>query len=607
MLLYKFTRNSKHDKFMVVDNPMESKTIASLRDVDCIVSYFPETEMNGDYYIEDALSGEFIKYDEKKVSTIACAESIVIPQCRRGLGIFDSLTDKKQEVLRVSPGSRIYLTLEFNTDKQGNIWARICNLGNGTISDGYIVYKNIRNNFTNVAITDCSVSTILTNGAIDNDKITLVREKNTIKPYTPAGMMRARSGGTIKLPTTTTSMKGINSSDYLRKKKTVVVDGKKKTVYTYVANSKLNAYKKEIARNGPAIIQNPKNNWPPIADYPNSKNPVYKYDYTLNYSGGLSDLSTIHKLGKYDVDSIRKNIRKNMDSYNRFKLANPDDILSRGYMHIFFTRPDCNLYKGVGQGLRSEIKADPFVKYINSRNPGLLKQLTLNNGSDHQFMMLLSNKAKGFQLTDDGINSESHGKSMSGYSIAYGRRRDSELGGTLSINYRDTRNFDILNLHKLWVDYIVNVYKGKWTPNFTYIQNKVLDYPIAIYVIVTAEDFETVIFWTKYYGVFPVSIPLSAINWDGESSTIAAPQLSVSYRYSWKEDLNPVALSELSMNAFRDNIPLIAPYKPTYNVRNGVINNTWVGAPFIEVVKYKDQKASLTDGAKVVLKLRFKA
>lgn len=605
MLLYKFEKRYQSDKFLVYNNPMENTNPLGVLDKNVIVSHYPETEMSGAYYIEDLTTGAFILYDEKKLITTTCVESIVIPQCRRGLAIYDSSTDTRKELSHVSAGSRIHLTLDFNEDKQGNIWGRVCLLNGSDVSDGYIVYKNIRNNFANVAITNTPITTVLTNGKIDSSKIDRVREENQMVSKRK-GMLR--SAGNIQLSTGTTTLDSISDDEYFR----IVVgtktlkSGKKKKIYAYKANKELTAYKKAVASHAPSIVQNSKS-WPPVVAGPSTKNPEYSYDYTLNYRDGLDDLSTIHKLGNYEVNSLYTNISKNLTKYNRFKLANPDDILSRGYMHIFFTRPDCNLYKGLHKGLRDEVKNDPFIKYINLRNSTLLEQLVLKNGANHQFMMLLSNKAKGFQLTDDGINSETHGKSMSGYYIAYGRRRDSELGGTLNINYTDTRGFDVLNLHKLWIDYIINVYKGKWTPKMTYIQNKVLDYPVSAYVIVTAEDFETILFWTKYYGVFPVSIPFSSINWDGERSTVSAPQLSVSYRYSWKEDLNPAALTELNMNAFKNNIPAKAKYMPIYDVRNGVINSTWVGAPFVEVIRYSTINADLTDGSQVSLKLRFRA
>ena len=345
MLLYKFTRNSKYDKVIVCPNPIEKPDILETKDADIVVSYFPETYIDDETaYIEDALTGEFVKYEERRFSKTICVEAVIIPQCKRGLVVFDAITNTRKEIMTFSPGSRIYLTLDFNTDKQGNIWARVCVMSGNSAKDGYIVYKNIRNNFANVAITNSTITTVLTGGVVDPEKIPIVREKNVTKSLVPSKKTRALSGGNINLSTGTTSMKDLNSKEVLSTRHETVVDGKIKVYYTYKSNTKLAAYKKAIAENAPEIVQNPSTSWPPILQKPTDTNPFYKYDYTLNYSGGLSDLSAIHKLGQYNVDSIAKNIKKNMNYYNRFKLAHPDDILSRGFMHIFFTRPDCNFY-----------------------------------------------------------------------------------------------------------------------------------------------------------------------------------------------------------------------------------------------------------------------
>ena len=46
--------------------------------------------------------------------------------------------------------------------------------------------------------------------------------------------------------------------------------------------------------------------------------------------------------------------------YNRFKLAQADDYLSRGFAHVFFTKPDCNIYGESGHTLNDKTKADHF-------------------------------------------------------------------------------------------------------------------------------------------------------------------------------------------------------------------------------------------------------
>ena len=122
------------------------------------------------------------------------------------------------------------------------------------------------------------------------------------------------------------------------------------------------------------------------------------------------------------------------------------------------------------------------------------------------------------------------------------------------------------------------------------------------YVIITAEDFETILYWSKYYGVFPVNVPYSALSWN-DTKAIAAPDYTISYRYSWKDDYNPMCLTELNLNTFRNKRPKSVAYIPSYNPEIGGAGNTWVGVPFVETVKYDEP--SSTNGTKLEMKLRF--
>ena len=66
-----------------------------------------------------------------------------------------------------------------------------------------------------------------------------------------------------------------------------------------------------------------------------------------------------------------------------------------------------------------------------------------------------------------------------------------------------------------------------------------------------------------------------------------------------------MALSELNMNSFKNGIPKHAQYVPTYNKYIAAVDNTWVGAPFIEIIRYPADKLDLTNGTGVAIKLRF--
>lgn len=577
MVLYKYERNPGARFAPIVDD-FETKNVTGFMEKDTFFSMEPEfLTDDGCAYIRDMSSGSFVEYKADDYKKTVCTEVTVVPECKNGLPIVEKPNSDK-ELARIEANGCLLMTLEFNNDKAGNIWARGMTVddktgepGNG----GALLYKNANHNFANVRILDSTYPTVLTAGKIDNDKIDGIIN-DAMQPMMFA--MNVTDQQMMSESRLTTTDQSYNLSQL-----------KTSMMRDRMQNASDNSYRKAIATNAPSIVQNP-SGYPKVVSGPSGSNGAYTYDYALSYNSSELNLSASYKNGNLDVEGIPKNTFMNITKYNRFKLAYPDDVLSKGYMHIFFTRPDLNYDAG-------EAKADPFVKYVMSRSPNLLGQLQKYSGLPNQFMMLLSNRVTNFPLSDDGIKNAEMGKSRSGFAVAYGRRRDSELGSSINIGFNDTRDFDILNLHKLWIDYIVNVYSGRWSPRDQYISGKILDYAIAAYVIVTAEDFETILFWSKYYGLFPVSTPYSSMQWN-HGKIMENPELSVTYRYSWKEDLNPVALAEFNMNAFNGNVPEGSHYYPTYNRSIGSIGSTWLSTPFIEYTN--------RGGGNMAMRLRFR-
>jgi hypothetical protein len=306
----------------------------------------------------------------------------------------------------------------------------------------------------------------------------------------------------------------------------------------------------------------------------------------MDYSLSGENFSTVRaklarSLNFMETGSAQSTFDKYVKYYNRFKLPTLSDAFQKGFAHVFFIRPDCNILDDDGKSLNSAFEADPEFFYSWKNNKNLVKQLSLDNGQSHDFMLSLSNKAASFSLSDEYINAETYGKSFKGWQIAYGRNNvESKTAGDFSITYNDDRTLHIYQLHRLWVDYISEVYQGRKAPKTYNIKNKILDYASACYYLITAEDGETIIFWTKYYGVFPTTIPSNQYGW-ASGNIIEKPQVEIKYQYSFKEDMNPEALVEFNINAgVKGNMT----YVPTYDSKLGHVGTTWVGAPYIELV-----------------------
>ena len=295
------------------------------------------------------------------------------------------------------------------------------------------------------------------------------------------------------------------------------------------------------------------------------------------------------------TDTLKKSIDRYAKYYNRFKKADLSLMLRNGIPHVFFVRPSCNILDS-NHKLLSALTGNKIFEYAYHSNEWILKELVANNGQGHDFMMLLSNFASSFSLTDEYIDNSTYGKTFTGNQIAYGQSNaHSKTAGTFEITFNDDKRLHIYQLHKIWCDYISGVYRGEIAPAVSSIKSKILDYTSAVYYIVTADDGETIIFWSKYYGVFPTTIPSNQYSW-GSGNTINDTKLSITYSYSYKEDFNPYSIMEFNYNArCKDSN---ASYIPIYDEKRNAIGRTLVGAPFIE----GDEQG----GTAYNLKLRFR-
>ena len=282
--------------------------------------------------------------------------------------------------------------------------------------------------------------------------------------------------------------------------------------------------------------------------------------------------------------------------YNRFKMAHPDDTFVKSFGHVFFTRPDTNIITYAGGSkykLNGTCKGlEPYASAYN-RNLDCLKQLVINTEYSSDFMMYLSNKVVGFEERDRNIEYDSYGKTLQGHSIQYGKHIiRSESAGELSLTFNEDKNLHILNLFNIWVNYISDAYTGRITPAIDRIFNKELDYASSLYYIVTDETGENIIYWSKYYGIFPTSIPDSVSSWQkGNFNT--NPDVTVSFAYSRKKALDTNILYELNLNARNSTWK----YAKTYQNDILTVGQNFVGAPFVEISKINGIPA---------FKLRFK-
>ena len=334
---------------------------------------------------------------------------------------------------------------------------------------------------------------------------------------------------------------------------------------------------------------------------------------------GKTRETMIHSLGVWEGTPLTY-LRLSATQYNRFKLPTPDSILQKSFAHVFFVRPQCNIKMSASQNKMDEESKDnsavannPNFMYAASNAPQIVQELSydcMNQSSDFSF--ILSNAAVSFSLNDEYINTDTYGTGYTGYKVSYGKHGvESRTAGEFNVSFQDDRNMDIYHLIKLWTSYIDGCYTGTFRPKSQTILDHILDYTGAVYYILTAEDGETILFWSKYYGVYPSTIPSNQYSWSA-GTLLSNITLDVKFNYSWKEDYDIAAIAEFNYNSHLENAirstngSNTVDMVPTYNKSLGTAGRTWVGAPFIETIYENGGDAGSYGNGNMKFKLRFR-
>ena len=102
------------------------------------------------------------------------------------------------------------------------------------------------------------------------------------------------------------------------------------------------------------------------------------------------------------------------------------------------------------------------------------------------------------------------------------------------------------------------------------------NYATSIYYFLCAEDGESIVFWTKFTGCIPTTIPSSNFS-DSTDTSIKMPKYSIQWQYAFKKDYDPFSLAEFNHLTGSD-----FSYVNNYNSETARSYQTIVGAPFVD-------------------------
>lgn len=282
--------------------------------------------------------------------------------------------------------------------------------------------------------------------------------------------------------------------------------------------------------------------------------------------------------------------------YNRFKVPDQNLAHNKTFTYVFFTRPDLNLLDYTTQKANEQTMNHTEAAMVWKRYPELFKLLTDKKRckDSNNFNMLLSNQVRSFSIQDEQITTVKAGKSWHEYEMQYGDSYSGGGAGEFTCTFDEVADYSVINNIKLWITYIDMVSKGAWSPSynlfnqtgdktlgFSHIFTKTLDYASSAYVFKCGPDGEDVLYWTKYFGVFPINTGANALDWDHSTPVGDSPKLNIRFAYSFKRDMNPISLIEFNHVAGVPDLGGSISYEDAYNPNYGHTSRPFVGAPFI--------------------------
>lgn len=293
------------------------------------------------------------------------------------------------------------------------------------------------------------------------------------------------------------------------------------------------------------------------------------------------------------------------DRFNRFGVIDPFNGVTNTKEYLFFTKPDLHIYEPGTTNLNPELSDSSFFLELSERYPDVIKQLQksirIEKSSDYYpFMNILSNSVKN-TLDMPEVSAEDIETSTNIYGTTVTYRGDgwsSDEAYEFQLEFEDTRYLELYHLFKAYDEYERLKRIGLVSPPnidgatsvdgvaYTrYHRYKELHDQFGVYKIITDEDYETILYYAYFCGVYPKTVPRDSFS---DIRTDNGLRYTVTFRAQFVDDMKPYILANLN-NLVNTTMRLssTAQFVDVYNTDENRIDARWAVAPWV-VRRYKN-------------------
>lgn len=274
-------------------------------------------------------------------------------------------------------------------------------------------------------------------------------------------------------------------------------------------------------------------------------------------------------------------------SYNRTKLPIADIEHRKAFRHLFITRPECYICCASGSGskegsrLSEQAEFDEEFHSSYMRYPHVSQMLSpvyvcKSPGPDEfaNWNYLLTNRVQGLNVAAMNLGvRESVATAVRGNAVNPGTIITTNNGGTIDLQFRDTKYMDVYEMIRMWMWYIHKRTTGEFFPPFngykfqnswnmatsgtgelngytcSHPYDRALEYCASLYDIVVDETGTNILYWCKYYGIYPVSLSNGMLSNDKNGPLINEATITTTFRYQYKLENVYRTLCEFNYNA----------------------------------------------------------
>lgn len=282
--------------------------------------------------------------------------------------------------------------------------------------------------------------------------------------------------------------------------------------------------------------------------------------------------------------------RQDIDIFNRryrFGINNPYESISTTREFLFFTKPDLNIFErddssgALTGNIVESLSVIPYWRELAEKNMEIIKQLQMSiDGNRDPFNHLLGNTYIS-NLSVPSLDAETIETANNMYGVGFSYRGSSEASNDnfdFDLEFKDTKYLPVYQFFKAYEEYQTLKHHGTIGPWKGYIQDKVLHDQFSIYKFIVDEDMESIIYYCKYYGVIPKSLPRDVFS---STSFDSGLSYSISFKCAFFEDMNPLILNDF--NDLTTKLRFALPYRiDTYNEVLNRLDNRPTQAAYVK-------------------------